>query len=279
MRYAISLQKTWLVLFAICLFTIGCGPAETKPALPTPASAPASTPAETPDEKDTADDEDTAATETKLVEETQSASSGGADLSGRVTLKGKIPPPRKLSITKDAETCGAVDTIQDIEGTDGGVANVVIEVKGVKGDDWTFKNPADGYVLRQKDCQFQPNLVVIPVGQDISVYNDDPVGHNVNTGDWNQMQPAGKTPIVKPVENKAPTKIGCNIHSWMEAWIYPVQNPYFAVTDAKGNFKIEGVPPGKYRVNIWHAALGRKTARLTLESGKPAKLDHEYEVK
>ncbi len=274
MRYAMKLRQTWLAIFAIGLFTIGCGPAETKPAKPTPASTPAEAPA---DDKDTSAETDPAGD--KKGEEAQSASTGGADLSGRVTLKGKIPPPRKLSITKDVETCGAVDTIQDIEGTDGGVANVVIEVKGVKGDDWTFKKPADGYVLRQKDCQFKPNLVVIPVGEDISVFNDDPVGHNVNTGDWNQMQPAGKTPIVKPVESKAPTKIGCNIHSWMEAWIYPVQNPYFAVTDAKGNFKIEGVPPGKYRVNIWHAALGRKTARLTLESGKAAKLDHEYEVK
>ena len=208
-----------------------------------------------------------------------SSDPGSADVLGRVTLKGEMPPPRKLSITKDAEVCGAVDTIKDIEGEEGGVARVVIEIKGVKGEGWEYQDPADGYVMRQKNCQFLPNLVVIPRGKDIHVYNDDPVGHNVNTGDWNQTQPPGPKPIIKPVENKAPVKIVCNIHSWMEGWIYPVQNPYFAVTDAKGQFKIAGVPPGKYRINIWHPSLGRKTARLTLESGKVATLDHEYEVK
>ena len=213
------------------------------------------------------------------LEFTSAASSDAADISGRITLKGDLPGPRKLSITKDVDTCGAVDTIVDVQGKDGGVANVVIEVKGVTGDDWTFEAPSEGYVFRQKDCQFKPNLVVMPFGKQIKVFNDDPVGHNVNTGDWNQMQPAGPDPIVKPVENKAPTKIGCNIHSWMEAWIYPVQNPYFAVTSESGEFKIKEIPPGKYRINIWHAALGRKTARLTLEAGKVATLDHEFEVK
>ena len=202
-----------------------------------------------------------------------------ADLSGRILLDGDVPPPRKLSITKDVETCGAIDTIVDITGTDGGVAEVVIEVKGVEGDKFAFDVPKEGYVMRQKDCQFKPNLLVIPSGKEIQVYNDDPVGHNVNTGDWNMMQPAGPDPIVRPIDNKAPLKIGCNIHSWMEAWIYPVQNPFFAVTDEKGGFEITGIPPGKYRVNIWHASLGRKSARLTFQAGKTTTLEHEFKVK
>ncbi len=212
-------------------------------------------------------------------EDVPSENSGTANVSGRVSLKGEMPPPRKLSITKDPEVCGAVDTIKDVEGVEGGVANVVIEIKGVKGDDWKYEDPADGYEIRQKNCQFAPSLVVIPLGKDIHVYNDDPVGHNVNTGAWNLTQPPGPKPIIKPMESKLPVKIVCNIHSWMEGWIYPVKNPYFAVTDTKGEFNIAGVPPGKYRVNIWHPSLGRKTARLTLEAGKSATLDHEYAVK
>ncbi len=208
---------------------------------------------------------------------TASTDPASADLSGRITLKGDLPPARKLSITKDAEVCGAVDTIVDVVGVNGGVADVVIQIKGVTGESWTYQDPPEGYVMRQKDCQFHPGLLVIPNGKDIKVYNDDPIGHNVNTGDWNQMQPAGPEPIVRPVESKSPTKIGCNIHSWMEAWIYPVDNPYFAVTDQNGNFTIAGIPPGKYRVNIWHAALGRKTARMTFVAGKSATLDHEFE--
>ncbi|MGB7347850.1 MAG: carboxypeptidase regulatory-like domain-containing protein [Pirellulaceae bacterium] len=262
-------RSSLLLLPVVIVLTIGCGPKTGD----TNAAKPAGQQADKPDAAPSSEAE----TETASAN-TASANTGSADLSGRITLMGEVPPPRKLSITKDVETCGAVDTVVDITGTDGGVADVVIEIKDVAGEDWTYNDPTDGYVMRQKDCQFKPSLLVIPNGKDIKVYNDDPVGHNVNTGDWNKMQPAGPDPIVRPVEGKAPTKIGCNIHSWMEAWIYPVSNPYFAVTDEQGNFKITGVPPGKYRVNIWHASLGRKNARLTLEAGKAAKLDHEFDV-
>ncbi len=260
----------FIATFSLTLTFYGCGQKQD--------TGPSTDQVKTPpkDDKDAQKVDDDAKPTTKKAE---SSDPGSADIAGRITLGSPIPAPRKLSITKDVETCGAADTIQDITGKDGGVANVVIEVKGVKGDSFQYTDPKDGYVMRQKDCQFKPNLLVVPFGKEIKVYNDDPVGHNVNTGDWNQMQPAGPDPIVRPVENKAPTKIGCNIHSWMEAWIYPVQNPYFAVTDEQGNFQINGIPPGKYRVNIWHPSLGRKTERMTLKAGESEQLDHEFTIK
>lgn len=207
------------------------------------------------------------------------AGNGTSVLSGRITLDGDLPSPRKIQITKDAATCGAAGTVQDVEGEDGGVADVVIEIGGVKSDaPWEWIEPKEGYIIRQKDCQFTPNMIVVPIGKEISVYNDDPIGHNVNTGAWNQMQPAGPDPIVKPVEEKTPIKIVCNIHSWMEGWICPVQSPYYAVTDTKGNFQIQDVPPGKYRITIWHPYLGRKNKRVTIEPGKSLTLDHQYAV-
>lgn len=227
----------------------------------------------------TADETTATALKTPTPRSTPSANADTADLSGRITLSGHRPPPRKLSITKDDEVCGAVDTRVDVEGVDGGVANVVIEIKDVEGENFQYDDPPDGYVIRQKNCQFSPYLIVVPDGKEIQVFNDDPVGHNVNTGAWNQMQPPGKQPIVKPVEGKSPIKIVCNIHSWMEGWIYPVQNPYFAVTDESGNFKISAVPPGRYRISIWHPSLGRETARLNLEAGQAVTLDHAFEAK
>lgn len=204
---------------------------------------------------------------------------GLAVLSGRITLDGAIPSPRKIQITKDAATCGAAGTVQDVAGEEGGVGNVVIEIGGMKSDTpWNWTEPKEGYAIRQKDCQFTPNMIVVPIGKNISVFNDDPIGHNVNTGAWNQMQPAGPDPIVKPVEEKTPVKIVCNIHSWMEGWICPVQSPFYAVTDMKGNFEIKDVPPGKYRITIWHPYLGRKNERVTIEPGKSLTLDHQYAV-
>lgn len=255
-----------LLVVLIC----GCGSSDSGTKTPLPPSPAEDQKAETQETK----------SKTSEPKESKAASDAEvSDLVGRITLSGKIPPPRKLLINKDEEVCGAVDTVIDVVGSDGGVANVVIEIKGVEGTDWKWDEPADGYVIRQKQCQFLPGMVVIPNGKEISVYNDDPVGHNVNTGDWNQMQPPGKTPIVRPVEARAPIKIGCNIHSWMEAWIYPAQSPFYAVSDERGEFAIKGIPSGKYRVTIWHPFLGRKTERVTLDEGEVARLNHVFDSK
>ncbi len=259
-----------LAISLIGILICGCGSSETKTNPPATDSAQPSEPV--------------AAEDTKL--KTSAAASEPvsdvkfSDLVGRITLNGQIPPPRKLTVNKDVEVCGAVDTVEDIVGSDGGVANVVIEVIGVEeSGDWQWQEPQAGYVIRQKKCRFLPNMLVIPKGKQISVYNDDPVGHNVNTGGWNQMQPPGPDPIVRPVESKAPIKIGCNIHSWMEGWIYPAQSPFYAVTKADGEYSIKAIPPGKYRVVIWHAFLGRQRERITLDAGKVSKLNHVFEAR
>ena len=38
----------------------------------------------------------------------------------------------------------------------------------------------------------------------------------------------------------------------MHSYIGVVDHPYFAVTDKDGNFKISGVPDGKYTIEAFH---------------------------
>ena len=44
----------------------------------------------------------------------------------------------------------------------------------------------------------------------------------------------------------------CNVHAEMSGYIIVSPTPYFAQTDAAGNFKIDNVPDGKYTVVAWH---------------------------
>ncbi len=62
-----------------------------------------------------------------------------------------------------------------------------------------------------------------------------------------------------------PGKVGCDIHSWMEAYWLVLDNPYFAVTDEKGNFEIKDAPAGDQKVVVWAEALG--PGYLTSPSG------------
>ena len=45
-----------------------------------------------------------------------------------------------------------------------------------------------------------------------------------------------------------------------ESWGLAVDNPYYALTDANGNFEISDIPPGTYKMVIWHPQV-----RATIE--------------
>jgi hypothetical protein len=53
-----------------------------------------------------------------------------------------------------------------------------------------------------------------------------------------------------------PVSVSCNIHPWMQAKIFCVAHPYFAITDADGKFEIKNAPAGKYRMIVWHEGMG-----------------------
>jgi hypothetical protein len=59
------------------------------------------------------------------------------------------------------------------------------------------------------------------------------------------------------------------IHPWMEGWLRVFRHPYFAVTDADGNFVIRNAPAGEWRLKVWHwrggyAQGGKKGVDVTV---------------
>ena len=61
--------------------------------------------------------------------------------------------------------------------------------------------------------------------------------------------------------------IQCDVHPWMSAYLYPVKNPYFAITEADGSFEITDVPPGKHLLRLWHETLGRSEKKVVVTEG------------
>jgi hypothetical protein len=100
-------------------------------------------------------------------------------------------------------------------------------------------------------------------GQVLLTKNSSPVNHNVNiisTGNnpsQNLLIPAGKEIKVEGWgAAAAPTKIECNIHPWMTAWVRVFNHPYFAVTDKDGNFEMKNAPAGEYNLVTWQEEVG-----------------------
>jgi len=49
----------------------------------------------------------------------------------------------------------------------------------------------------------------------------------------------------------------CDFHRWMRAYIFVMEHPFFAITDAKGRFQIKNLPPGEYTLATWHESFGK----------------------
>ncbi len=66
--------------------------------------------------------------------------------------------------------------------------------------------------------------------------------------------------------------VECDAHDFMQAWLWVVDHPYATVTPADGTFALTDVPPGAYKLKVWHEALGEKTLDVTVEAGKAASI-------
>ena len=66
----------------------------------------------------------------------------------------------------------------------------------------------------------------------------------------------------------------CGFHAYMESWGLAMENPYYALTDQDGRFEIGDIPPGTYKMVIWHPYLGgTKEQTITIQPKSQAKVD------
>jgi uncharacterized membrane protein len=61
--------------------------------------------------------------------------------------------------------------------------------------------------------------------------------------------------------------VKCDAHPWMRAYIYSSRHPYVAITDASGNFEIKDIPPGKYKVRVWHEGFEEVSKEVEVKAG------------
>jgi hypothetical protein len=187
------------------------------------------------------------------------------DVTGKITLKGTPPPP--VTIEYD-DTCSKLKptvpaTRHYVVGKDNGLANVFVYIsKGLEGK--TFPVPTDAVVLDQIGCNYNPYVFGVMVGQPVTIRNSDPVLHNIHAlpkvegnNEFNRAQTSqGEENTNWWTDNiKSPevmVKLKCDVHQWMFAYGGVAANPFFAVSDADGNFKIANVPAGTYTLTAYH---------------------------
>jgi hypothetical protein len=157
----------------------------------------------------------------------------------------------------------AVVTVYPASGTPGGPIRF----------DWPYR-------MAQKNIQFSPFVLVVPVGATVAFPNLDPVRHHVYS--FSPAHPfelklygRDETRTVK-FDKTGVIALGCNIHDDMTAFIRVVDTPFAIKSTARGEAVIRDIPPGPATLTVWHpfvkARGGEEARQVTIPASGPLSL-------
>src|ERR687892_282469 len=202
----------------------------------------------------------------------------GGTISGTVKYKGTAPAPKKLDVNKDKEVCAKSPKVdQSLVVNNGNLANAVVTITDIKTGK---KIDTKKVTLDQKECEYHPHVLAFPAGTTVEILNPDGILHNVHSyskvnSPFNMAQPKFKKTLDVKIDKPEAVEVKCDVHGWMHGWLVATENPYFAVIDNSGAFKLTDVPAGNYTVEVWHEKLGKSTQKVTVKAKEEAKVNFE----
>ncbi len=213
-----------------------------------------------------------------------------APASGTASIAGTIAyangdPDTAISMNADPK-CATLHkepvlTEKIVTGETGGLANVFVYVKaGLPAGKYPV--PETTHLLDQKGCQYRPHVSGIRTGQKLIIRNSDPTLHNVHAlpkvnQEFNQGQPFENMELERTFDKaEVMVRFKCDVHPWMSSYMGVVDHPFFAVSDAAGSFKIDGLPAGEYTLEAWHEELGTTTQKVSVTEGQAASVAFSF---
>ncbi len=204
----------------------------------------------------------------------------GGTIEGTVVLAGSARTASSLNITKDQKYCGTARPSPTLTtGRNNGIGNAVVYLEGVtEGKKWDSSKTA---VLDQEGCRYTPHVSIIRAGTPLDIVNKDPILHNVHLYNFDSVDQTICN-IAQPVKGQR-TRVDqvqsvkarflhatCDAgHPWMSAYIVRATHPYYTLSDANGRFRLDNVPPGTYRITMWHEGIA--ITKMLMENGKVSK--------
>jgi uncharacterized membrane protein/plastocyanin len=218
-----------------------------------------------------------------VTEEAAPVTGPHGNLHGLVRYKGTAPAPERLSVPGGCNPGGKPEVLSnDILIRDGKVKNVLVSITRGLPEASYGPPPQTHAVLDQKECQYEPRLLAVRVGQPVDFLNSDPIFHNVKSISAHNEN----FNVAMPLKNDKMTKVfskpeifiesKCSVHPWMSASIAVLEHPFFSVTDETGAFEIKNLPPGSYQLEAWHEVFGSLKKEITVVDGKTLELEFTY---
>jgi len=197
-------------------------------------------------------------------------------------IAGGSPVDTSITPTHDLSVCRPFSQ-SVIPSRSGGVGNAVVWLSGVS------TGPRDDAPRRVKltldGCRLEPRVQRIAVGSTVLVNGRDAMMSRLQfvadgestpratvlLSDAGQVVPNDET-STKP----GLIRVSDDLHPWVRAWLVVAPHPYVAVTGADGEFRFDGVAPGRYTLHVWHERLGTRQQKVRVESGVQVRVELEY---
>jgi len=214
--------------------------------------------------------------------------SDGGSIVGAVSAGDHQAETKVFTISKDPEICGTGTREVNFVRVNGGMLeDAVVFLAKVK-EGKPFPEDVGDMTLHQHGCAFAPALGIMRNKGKLTIINDDGTLHNIHTYEQigrarrtviNISQPNQGDTATKPIKLRKGDgmKIECDAHDFMHGFIFVAKNPYFAAVDENGHYEIGDIPPGKYKVMVWHGFLGEiEVGKVEVAAGETVTLDATY---
>lgn len=114
-------------------------------------------------------------------------------------------------------------------------------------------------VVDQDDRKFRPWVSAAVTGDRVIFRNSDEITHHVYSFSpvrrFSFRLQEGEERAAMTLDKAGTVVVGCNIHDWMVAYIRVTDAASARTTDESGTVRFEGLPPGNWRISLWHPGL------------------------
>jgi plastocyanin len=206
---------------------------------------------------------------------------GFGTIKGRVLVSYPVTPPAAVKVDVNADVCGPTHDPASLLVQGGALEGCVVYLKGPDAPaDW---DKSGTFVMDQKTCHYVPRVLIVPVGGTVTFTSSDPVLHNVKSPykAFNKgVSQGAKQPLL--CDEPGFAELQCNVHTFMAGLLVVAENPWYALTDAKGEFKLTKVPVGTWKIYAQHEVLGKSVKQgtpITVTKDGDVTIDLPFEKK
>jgi hypothetical protein len=187
------------------------------------------------------------------------AATSGGTVTGTITAPATLTAGAPAPAGRDSATCGPAIPDESVVRQGSGLGGAVVWLDDIRRGK---PLPMDRRIELESDkCRLTPRVQAGVVGSAVNVIAHDDFRQHLRFLAGGEREPRAWVllgqyeqviPSERPFAVPGLVVVRDRDHTWPTAYLAVFDHPYFAVTAPNGTFTIDRVPPGRYRLKVWH---------------------------